>query len=332
MTKVSFIIVTFNSEKYIADCLHSIENLSSADKEIIVVDNVSTDNTVQLIEKTVNNVTRIKSKSNIGFAGGCNTGYKHTTGEFIALVNPDVILDKDWLAQLLSYTSTPQHEQTGIFASKIININCIPHIIDTAGDGFSSFLKSFKRGEGENTSLYDKSEYIFGACAGAALYRRDMIREIGFLDRDFFLLFEDADYNFRAQLAGWKVLYVPTAIVQHKVRSSIGHLSETATYYALRNSELVRIKDVPLAIFMRCLHWFLIEKVAEFIYYAVTHRYIKIYFKAKIDVLKMLPRMFKKRKEIMKTKAVSNEYIMSIFTSALDKVFFNSKIKKLFYG
>jgi len=332
MTKVSFIVVTYNSEQYIADCLHSIENLSYDDREIIVVDNVSRDNTVQIIETTFKNVTLIKSENNIGFAGGCNTGYTHATGEFIALVNPDVILDKDWLVQLLSYATNPLYIQVGIFASKMINVHSDPPVIDSAGDGYSTALKGFKRGEGENISFYDKSEYIFGACAGAALYRRDMIREIGFLDKDFFLLFEDTDYNFRAQLAGWKAAYVPTAIAHHKVRSSIGHLSDTAAYYNLRNSELVKIKNVPLTIFIRCIHWFLIEKVAEFIYYAIRHGYITPYFKAKMDVLKMLPRTLKKRSEIMKTKTVSNEYLMSILTAAMDKVIFKSQLKKLFYG
>ena len=85
-----------------------------------------------------------------------------------------------------------------------------------------------------------------------------MLEQIGFLDTDFFLIHEDTDLNFRAQLAGWKVLYVPTAIVHHKVRSSIGIMSDMAVYYSLRNSELVRIKNVPFGVFLRCFPEFIL--------------------------------------------------------------------------
>jgi len=329
MAKVSFIIVTYNSEHYIADCLHSIENLSYTDNEIIIVDNVSTDNTVHLIEKTFKNVTLIKSKSNSGFAGGCNTGYKHATGDFIALVNPDIILDKDWLAQLLSYATNPRQEQTGIFASKMINVNNVPPVIDTAGDGFSSLLKSYKRGEGEDINQFNTSEFVFGACAGAALYRKKMIEDIGFFDTDFFLLHEDSDFNVRAQLAGWKTLYVPDAVAYHKVRSSIGTMSDIAVYYTLRNSEFVRIKNIPLGLFLRYLPELLIGALTEFYYITIRHKHFRLYMKAKYHVLKMLPNMYKKRKLIMEKKKVTNEYIIGLMTPIWKSNFIKSKFKKL---
>ena len=124
----------------------------------------------------------------------------------------------------------------GICASKLIVYGT--NIIDSAGDGFSTSLKGFKRGEGENATLYNKRENVFGACAGAAIYRRKMIEEIGFLDEDFFLILEDTDLNLRAQRHEWKVLYVPEAIVFHKVGYSIGNKSDKSYYYALRNNKL----------------------------------------------------------------------------------------------
>lgn len=332
MIKISFIVVTYNSEKHIANCLHSIEKLSHPDKEIFVLDNSSTDNTVRTIENTFKNVTLIKSDKNLGFAEGCNTGYQYTTGELIALVNPDVILDKDWLVHLFPYAVDLQYFQTGIFASKMININSNRIVIDTAGDGFSPFLKAVKRGEGENINQFNTNEFVFGACAGAALYRRKMIDEIGFFDTDFFLIYEDTDLNFRAQLAGWKVLYVASAVVYHKVRSSIGHMSDAAIYYSLRNSAYVRIKNIPAGIFFRYLHAFLIGAIAEFFYFAVKHKRPGLYFKAKKDALKMLPQMLRKRKEIMKNRKVSTGYIKSVMTPVWHRGLLKSKVRKLIYG
>jgi len=159
-----------------------------------------------------------------------------------------------------------------------------------------------------------------------------MIDEIGFFDEDFFLIYEDTDLNFRAQLAGWKVLYVPDAIVYHKVRSSIGVMSEVAAYYSLRNSELVRIKNVPFCIFLICLPELILSIIVEFIYFAFRHKKIRLYLKAKWDALLMFPVMLKKRKSIMKTKKVTDKYLLSIITSVFQRGYFKTKAKKFLYG
>lgn len=105
-----------------------------------------------------------------------------------------------------------------------------------------------------------------------------MIEEVGFLDEDFFLIHEDTDLNFRAHLYGWKVLCVPTAIVHHKVRSSIGHMSDMAVYYTLRNSELVRMKNIPISLCLNCLPEFILGMVTEFLYFAIKHRRMLLYY------------------------------------------------------
>ncbi len=218
----------------------------------------------------------------------------------------------------------------GICASKLIVYGT--DIIDSAGDGFSTSLKGFKRGEGEKAFLYNKREYIFGACAGAALYRRKMIEEIGFLDKDFFLIHEDTDLNLRAQLYGWKVLYVPTAIVYHKVRSTIGNMSDTAVYYTLRNTEFVRIKNIPFSLFLRCLPVFILGMVTEFLYFAIKHKHPILYFKAKLDAIKMFPVMLKKRRLNMKAKRGGYRDLKEIMTSVMEWGFLKNKLRKFIFG
>lgn len=323
---VSAIIVTFNNREIIAESIQSLLNQTYKNLEIIVVDNNSTDGTCQFVKNNFPIVESVNLDTNHGFSGGNNIGLKHAKGEYIALLNSDAHAQPEWIDMMVREMSS--HGNVGICASKIIYDSSA--MIDSAGDGFATNLKGFKRGEGRSLNLYTEEEYVFGACAGAALYRRKMIEEIGFLDEDFFLIHEDTDLNFSAQLAGWMVLYVPTAIAYHKVRSSIGDMSDTAVYYTLRNSEFVRIKNVPAVIFLRCLPAYILTTVAEFLYFALKHRRPGLYLKAKIDVLRKMKVMLDKRRTIMRLKKVSNEYLYSVMTPLRSRELLRSKAERFF--
>jgi GT2 family glycosyltransferase len=330
---VSLIIVNYNGADLIIDCLHALENQTFQDFQTIIIENGSADNSLEVINLFLRQsairfrTNVIVSNKNLGFAGGNIEGLKHALGEFIALLNNDTEPHKDWLQELV-YPLLADPE-AGACASKLVSLE--GNTIDSAGDGYAKSLKGFKCGEGESPEKFNTKTYVFGACAGAALYRKEMLNEIGFFDSDFFLIHEDTDLNFRIKLAGWKVMYVPTAIVYHRVRSSIGKMSELAAYYSLRNSELVRFKNIPFGVFLLCLPQFLIGMAAEFVYFTIKHRFFRIYFKAKFDALKLLPKMLKKRKEILKKRKVSNKYILEIMTPLLERNFIKSKVRKLFH-
>ncbi len=133
------------------------------------------------------------------------------------------------------------------------------------------------------------------------------------------MIHEDTDLNLRAKLYGWKVLYVPEANVLHKVKSSIGNMSDTAVYFTLRNSEFVRIKNIPLFLFLRYLPILLCGMVCEFLSLVVKQRKMILYFKAKIDAVKMLAVMLKKRRSNMKAKRISNKDLREIMIPVLDR-------------
>jgi GT2 family glycosyltransferase len=332
---VSVIIVNYNGKDVIRDCLRSLEEQTFEDYEVILVDNGSTDGSGEYMEGVLRaspmagKVKFSPLSENTGFAGGNLAGLKHAAGEYIALLNSDTEPDRNWLLSLVE--AMDGDAVTGICASRLIDVRT--GLIDSAGDGYTMSLKGFKRGEGERESArFSRKEYVFGACAGAALYRRGMIEEIGFLDEDFFLIHEDTDLNFRAQLGGWKVLYVPEALVLHKVRSSIGQMSQTAVYYTLRNSELVRIKNVPTMIFLICLPEFVLGTITEFLYFVVKHRRLRLYARAKLDAMKMVPAMLKKRKEIAKNRKTENGYLLRMMTPIWRGGILKSKLKKLIYG
>lgn len=321
---VSAIVVNYNGKKFLKECIESLSNQTYQPIEIILVDNASTDGSTELINKLFPSVNIIKLNANKGFTGGNIEGLKHVKGEYIFLVNNDVVLDKECIYNLvLSMEKSPE---IGIGAVKMLVYGT--NIIDSAGDGFSTALKGFKRGEGLNSSNFDKEEFVFGACAGAAIYKREMINEIGFFDDDFFIIFEDVDLNFRAQLYGWKVLFIPSAIAHHRVRSTIGMLTDTAVFYSLRNCELVRIKNIPLSIFIQYFPFFVLAEFLDLLYFAIKNRKIKLYIKAKISVLKIMPSMLKKRDTIMERRRVSNKYLKNLMTPIFQKGFFLSKLKK----
>lgn len=332
MDKISVLLLNYNGADLLEDCLKSLNNQTVKDFELIIVDNSSKDNSVTLIERFKKQSSlKIKTcylKENVGFSQGNIEGLRYAKGDYIALLNNDTEANENWLKEMVRAMDT--YPEVGICASKMIVYGT--NIIDSAGHIFTSILKGCNRGEGETDKNYNTHEYVFGACGGAVLYRKKMIDEIGFLDEDFFLIHEDVDLNFRAQLYGWKVLYVPTAVVQHKVRSSIGYMSDVAVYYTLKNSEFVRIKNIPFGIFITHLPQFVIGIFMEFLYFAIKHKRLKLYFKAKFDVVNKLPKMLRKRAIIMKNKKVSNDYLNSIIMPISQKNFLKSKLKKLLYG
>jgi len=331
---VDILIVTYNSEKFISACLSSLLKQTFTKFNVMLIDNMSQDKTAEIVQlfkvsqKEKSRLNTLFLDSNRGFAAANCEGLRIANSKYVAFLNPDTQAEAEWLENLV--TVLDNDPQIGICASKLIIHDM--NQIDSAGDVFTTLLKGDKRGEGKGIENFDQKEFVFGACAGAALYRRKMLDQIGFFDKDFFLIHEDTDLNFRAQLAGWKVLYVPNAIVHHKVRSSIGFMSDTAVYYSLRNSELVRIKNVPFGVFIRCFPEFILGIISEFLYFAVKHKRFNLFMKAKKDALKMFPRMWKKRKIIMKTRQVNNRYLLGLMTPVWQKDFFKTKLKKFLYG
>lgn len=333
MTKVSIIIVNYDRPFLTVDCLNALEKQIFTDFEVVIVDNGSPKESVKILEKHFKQKhLNLKYKflpinRNLGFSGGNNAGLEYAKGEFVALLNNDTEPHQNWLQELVkSMIACPD---IGICASKILVHGT--EIIDSAGDGFVRSLKGFKRGEGERSDIFCRKELVFGACAGAALYRKKMIDQVGFLDEEFFLIHEDSDFNFRAQLAGWKVLYVPTAIVYHKVRSSIGRWSDLEVYYTLRNSYLVKIKNAPIGLLAVCLPEILAATITEFIYFVIKHKRALLYFRAIGGALILLPNMLKKRKLNLHSRKSSNKYLRSMMEPIFCKGLLRAKLKKLLY-
>jgi len=325
---VSAIVVNYNGEKIIRGALQGLMNQTLRDLEIIVVDNASLDNSVSLIQNEFKNVKLIKNPFNSGFTGGSVFGFQAAKGDFIALLNSDAIPKPDWLTNLVNGMNLDH--KIGICASKMLIDGT--GLIDSAGDGCTTASKGYKRGEIKSQIEYEQMEWVFGACGGASLYRRKMIDEIGFFDEEFFLIHEDTDLNYRAQLMGWKCLYVPKAVVFHKVRSTIKKDSDLAIYYTNRNANFVWIKNTPILLLLRFLHHKIFLVIGAFFFFGLRKKRMRLFIKSQIDSLKLFPKMLKKRRKIQSMRKVSNKEIRKLLTSIWDKRYSELRLWKLIKG
>lgn len=326
--EVSIIVVNWNGERLLSDCLNSLIRQTYRDREIILVDNGSKDGSIQLVKNNFPGIKLEALSENRGFTGGNWAGFKLARGEFIALVNNDTRVDERWLENLIQPLF--QQSNVGICASKILFDD--GRTINSAADGITTAAVGFNCGLGSDSALFSDSVLAFGGCGAAIIYRRRMLEEIGFLDEDFFLYDEDTDLNFRAQLAAWQCVYVPTAIVYHKSNASSGRLSDLHVYYHTRNLEFVWIKNMPMGLMFRFAHHKLFQELGSFFYLCLRHGKWAPFFKAKRDALKMLPLMLQKRKDIQAKRKVSNRYLRAAFSSMFTLRFLKQKSRQLVRG
>jgi GT2 family glycosyltransferase len=179
-----------------------------------------------------------------------------------------------------------------------------PELLDSAGDGIAGSGTIFRRGHRRPASEFEREEFVFGAQACASIYRRAMLDAIGLFDEDFFLVYEDADLSFRAQLAGFKCIYAPRAIVRHHGEATVGAFSSLYVYQNQRNVEYVFVKNVPTSLFWSLVPGHLLYLLMGFGFYLVKGRGIP-YLRAKWDALRALPRLLEKRRQIQKTARVA---------------------------
>jgi len=247
--RVDIIIPTFNGWMLLERCLRSLREQRFQDFRIIVVDDASTDGTVERLHAQWPVVQVLALTENVGLATAVDLALQASDAELIALLNNDTDPDPEWLGQLVA--AIDRHPEAGAVTSKLKLFDRRTHI-HSAGDTYARSGRPGNRGVWqEDVGQFDQEEEVFGACAGAALYRRTALNAVAevdgdVLDRDFFMYCEDVDLSWRLRLLGYSIVYAPQAIVYHELSATGG--GPLASYYVARNTIAVIVKDVPSAL------------------------------------------------------------------------------------
>ena len=302
---VPVIIVNWNGRGLLPECLDALCAQTWERLRIILVDNGSQDGSAEFVRRNYPDIRVFSLPRNVGFAAANNVALRTVRTPYVALLNNDAIAAPGWLEALVRELEL--NREAGAAASKMLFYDT-PDIIDRAGDSYTVAGAGLLRGRGRPSESLKAKEFVFGACAGAALYRVEMLREIGLFDEDFFLIYEDVDLSFRAQLTGYKCVYVPEAEIFHRAGSSIGRDSPISVYYGHRNLEWVYWKNMPSSLILKSLLLHLNYDFLSFLYFSAAGLGAP-FLRAKRDALRGLPAVLKKRRLVQKKRRVPDECI-----------------------
>ncbi|MCX7857418.1 MAG: glycosyltransferase family 2 protein [Deltaproteobacteria bacterium] len=313
MPRVTVIIPNYNGKRLLSICLDSLRTQEFQDFSVLVVDNGSTDNSVCFLREFYPEVKVIELEKNYGFSYAVNRGIEVSTSEYVALLNNDMEVTPGWLKEMI--IALDEHPEASACNPKVLRYN-ERNRINVLGIRYNSNSEVEIIGAGkEDNGQYQGIKQIFGVNAGASLYRREIFKDIGLFDEIFFASFEDVDLSFRAQLAGYKAIFVPTAVSYHMIGATIKRRRYIQTYLNNRNSLLCFLKNMPYELMLRNLWSVLSYRLSMFLKRTFLNFY-KVrtyYFLAGVTAaITRIPYVIKARKEVQKKRRVSIEYIASI--------------------
>jgi GT2 family glycosyltransferase len=308
----SVVIPNWNGAHHLPTCIDALRAQTYPRVEVIVADNASTDGSREFLAAQYPDVRVVALAENRGFTGACNAGMTAAQGDFVALLNNDTEVDPGWVAAVVDAFN--RHPEAGLVASKMRLFDQRDRF-HTAGDLYRVDGRLANRGVWEqDKGQYDQEEYVFSACGGSSAYRRSMLDEIGLLDDDFFFSAEDMDLAWRAQLAGYRCVYAPNALVYHRLAATGGGV--TASYYDGRNMIWILIKDYPAALWRK--HAVKILRTQFTLAWQALRAWRGAAARARLRgmfaSLRGAPKMLRKRRRIQRDRRVSIAYLESILT------------------
>jgi GT2 family glycosyltransferase len=290
---ISVVIPNHTGAGYLEACLRSLLAQPSEELEIVVVDNASVDKSVEMAASLAPKAILLKESRNLGFAGGVNAGIRVSRGEWIAVLNNDTVLAPDWLAECIRGIQT--QPQAAFFACRILDFSDRARIY-SAGDCFLRGGIGYRRGQ----ELRDREDFhqeceIFSASGCAALFRREVLTQIGAYDERFFAYLEDVDLGLRLQAKGHHGVYLPRAVVYHHgAATSGGEFSPLAVRLRTRNALLLLLKNMPMRIIFRCLPMILLTQLS-WLARVLVHGRLGSYIRGLAGACRYAPAMIRDR-------------------------------------
>lgn len=254
----SVIVPNWNGRHFLESCLACLHAQTFTAFETIVVDNGSTDGSVEFVRRAFPHVRVRALGENGGFAGAINRGLEWARGPYVAFLNNDTEPEPAWLNELV--VAMDRRRDAALADSKIVLYDDRSRL-DSCGELYSSWGFPIPRGRTDHEEAYSHTSEVFGVCGGAMIARREVLEQVGVFDESFFMYYEDIDLSFRVRLAGFRCLNVPSSRVAHHVGGTSGGLTPSMRFHALKNMALVYLKNMPSPLFWRLLPRFIAVQV-----------------------------------------------------------------------
>ncbi len=306
----SVVIPTWNGRHLLAEALDGLSRQTLQDFETVVVDDASDDDTRRWLRQHQPGVVAVELPQRRGLAHAVNRGLAVGQGERIALLNNDALPEPEWLAEL--DRAFDEHPEASMLASRI-QLYAAPDRLHAAGDFYTLSGLPGNRGVWQRDGVaFDEPREVFGACGAAAAYRKSLFEAVGGLDEDLVMYCEDVDLSWRAQLAGHRCRYVPTARVRH--RRGATATSEIESFLVGRNRPLVAVMNVP-GFVLRRRWWSMLQAQGDIAVDALRNfrgRAARATLNGQLAAVPQLSRALRKRRRRQRTRTVSEAYVWSL--------------------
>ncbi|MEQ8735668.1 MAG: glycosyltransferase family 2 protein [Rhodospirillaceae bacterium] len=316
--RVCIAIVTYNSSGTLPQCLSSLKSQTYKDFCVVLIDNDSDVKPTAIVENAGFPITYMEMDENLGFAKAMNIALNNTNCEYLAALNPDAFAEPEWLAELVAMgDKNPSIAALGSLQLKAEDRN----YIDGLGDNLLITGQAWRGQTQQPNLLNDKPAYCFGVCAAAALYRAQILRDVGEFDETFFCFYEDVDMSFRLRLAGFNCAINTKAVVEHVGGASFEGKSDFAAYLMARNQWWMLLKNMPALFFIISLPGFFLIQIIGILKNPKSARMKGIW-----EGLRNSKQAWMKRSAIQKNRRLSS-LSLSRWLSWRPRDFFNRKIR-----
>ena len=312
MVMVSVNIVTFNSAHDIGPCLDSLGQQSFRDFRIRILDNASSDRTLEIVSN--HDVDLLKSASNTGFAKAHNDLIRQFPAKYVLVLNPDTVLSPDFLQEIVA--ALESHAEAASATGKLLRMD--GKTLDSTGIIMLRNQRHLDRGaDSPDLGQFDRTEEVFGPSGAAALYRTKALEDVAIddqcFDEDFFAYREDADLAWRFRLMGWTSIYVPQAVALHRRRATPERrkqLPSVINYHSVKNRFLLRINNMTGGLYRRDF-WPVTLRDAAVVGYVLAWEWRSI--PALVYVIRHFPRLWRKRKKIQGRRRIDDSALLPWF-------------------
>jgi GT2 family glycosyltransferase len=297
------LVPNLNGARFLEPCLGALMQQTARPSEVVVIDNGSTDGSVDLVRQRFPEARLLTFSENRGFAAAMNAGIAKAAGQFIAFLNNDAVAEQTWLEELDACLE--RHPAAAAATSKLLLAD-EPGRLDGAGDGLTRSFLPYVRGHGEpDDGRFADEVEVFGASGAAALWRASVLRELGGFDERFFAYYEDVELSFRARLRGYEIWYAPRSVVRHTRGGTAGQHVDFALFHPVKNRWFMIVKDTPTGTMARRFPA-IVAGEAFFWGRTIRRRSPRTLLRAYREVVQRWPELRRDRRKIQAARAISS--------------------------